>query len=343
MAWLHGELRSMSMAHLPSGHRGRGWRGGRGPLGRRGLPSFASENGKDRGPIHARLLMSQGQLASVIRQHAKMASTTGAVGLLAAAILTAAWRMSMRSREQRAALELAEAHNQHLRELQFAGAGLAHEMKNPLNVIRGTAQTMRQNGHRTDAERQALERMLDEIDRVVSRLNEFLSFSRIPEPEWADVSAEEVVEEIASLLEHGEEGGEARITVDDLPTIRADGALFRQVVFNLLHNAMRATEDGGSIRVQAVHDGQSRITMEFIDTGVGVSDDLRDKLFRPYCSGWEGGTGLGLSIVRQIALAHGWKVGCRPNDDQGTTFWVSDIEGTKDEATGDSKESPDRR
>jgi len=272
-----------------------------------------------------------------------MAFAAGGIGLLAAVVLAVAWHISIQNRENRAALELAEAQNLHLREMQLAGAGLAHEMKNPLNVVRGTAQGMLQRAERVDSERQALECILDEIDRIVSRLNGFLSFSRVPKPDWSAFSARDVVEEVATLLGHGAENGELEIRVDDLPIIRADRALFRQVIFNLLHNAVRATEDGGSICVRAARNGRSHVTVEVVDTGMGVPEDLRNGLFRPYCSGWPEGTGLGLSIVRQIALVHGWEVGYRPNSEKGTIFWVSDIEieETADESAAGPEANPD--
>ena len=307
----------------PYGHhygRSRDRGGGRGSAG-----------GAKPGPIYSRLILSQGELAAIVAQHRAMALTAGAVGLLAAAVLAAAWHTSIKSREQAAALGLAEAQNQHLREMQLAGAGLAHEIKNPLNVLRGTAQAMLQGEGQTPEQREQLECMLDEIDRMVSRLDEFLSFSRVPTPELAPVRTAQVVEQVAALLQHGAEGAAVAIEVGELPTVQADRGLLRQVVFNLLHNAARAAGESGQVRVAAVADGSSRVTLEVCDSGVGVPEELRDQLFRPYCSGWQGGTGLGLSIVRQIAAAHGWKVGYRPNEDSGSTFWVSHIQVVNDD------------
>jgi len=275
--------------------------------------------------------MSQGELASVIRQHAVMGLTAGAIGLIAAAVLAGAWHVSIRNRDQASALELAEAQNQHLREMQLAGAGLAHEIRNPLNVLRGTAQGMSEDCQQTGRQGQSAQRMLDEIDRIVSRLNAFLSFSNLATPEIAPVDAKQIVEEVGALLQHGLEDGKLEIAVDDLPSIRADRTLFRQIVFNLLHNAARATRDSGSVRVEAVRSDRSHLTLEVTDTGLGVSEELRERLFRPYCAGGEGGSGLGLSIVRQLAIAHGWQVGYRPNPDGGSTFWVASIEIAENE------------
>ncbi len=283
------------------------------------------------GPIYARLVMSQGKLASILRQHAAMADTAGAVGLLAAIVLAAVWALSVKSREQAAALELAEAQNQYLREMQLAGAGLAHEIKNPLNVLRGTAQSMVERAQTSGQDGAALERMLNEIDRMVARLDEFLSYSRVPTPEMAPVPAREVVEQVAELLEFGAASGSPPIVVDDLPVIRSDRGLFRQVMFNLLHNALRASDEGGRVQVRCVNERGPTVRLEVADDGVGVPDELRPELFKPYCSGWEGGTGLGLSIVRQIALAHNWKVGYRPNGGRGSVFWIGNVETAADD------------
>ena len=300
--------------------------------------SRPEERGRSSSPVYARLVLSQGELASIIQHHAHMALLAGMVGLVAAVFLGVAWHSSIKNREQVAALEVAEAQNLHLREMQLAGAGLAHEMKNPLNIVRGTAQGMLQNGNKPAKERQALERMLDEIDRVVSRLNEFLSFSRMPKPEFSPVSVRQVVDQVSSLLHHGMEAENPKIAVSELPTILADRRLFRQIVFNLLHNGVRATEEAGSVRVYAAATGPTTVRLEVSDSGTGVPEGMRDSLFRPYCTGWSGGTGLGLCIVRQLALAHGWKVGYRPSQDGGSTFWISGIELFKGEDEAKTQE-----
>ena len=340
--WLFCELRSMAPSGMRQRSRRAGPRRGRwaeawgqtsspgGPPG----PRFSDrEREKAPGPVYARLAMSQGELADVAREHLRMALTAGAIGLLAAAGVALAWHVSLRNREQAAALQTAEAQNQHLREMQLAGAGLAHEIKNPLNVLRGTAQSLLANGSQAGDE--GLRRMLDETDRVVSRLNSFLSFSRVPTPELTKVDATRLVQQVAELVGHGVDHQDAKIEVQPLPSIEADPELFRQMVFNLVHNAVRATADGGAVRIAAVPQAASRVTMEIADTGTGVPEPMREQLFRPYCSGWEGGTGLGLSIVRQIALAHGWRVGYRPNSNAGSTFWIAGIKTRQDPAEHD--------
>jgi len=332
------------MQSLLSGRKGRrfgegGFGGGPPWMSPRGLPPPPGPSSHDGsvGPLYARLVMCEGELGAMVKHHVTMACAAATVGLVAAVVLALAWHVSIKNREQSAALEVAEAHNQHLREMQLAGAGLAHEIKNPLNVLRGTAQGLLENGGRPASEHEAVERMLDEIDRVVSRLNEFLTFSKIPTPKLAPVHTTQIVEEVAELLEQGVDHGDRRLQFGELPWVKADPGLLRQLLFNLMHNAIRATEESGRVHIRACPNGSSGTTIEVADTGVGVAEGVRDQLFRPYCSGWEGGTGLGLSIVRQLAAAHGWRVGYRPNKDGGSTFWVASIEAIHnrddDEAT----------
>jgi len=279
-----------------------------------------------RGPIYARLALSRGELATAITQHLRMACTAGLFGLVAAALLAIVWDVSIRNREQAAELAVAGARNEHLREMQLAGAGLAHELRNPLNVLRGTAQAMLGAGDMENDVRGGLKCMVAEIDRVVSRLNGFVSFSRVPSPERSSVNAKQVAEQVVGLLQHASDANNTEVEFSDLPVIQADPGLFRQVIFNLLHNALRATEASGAVQVRAIRKEKSKATIEVSDTGIGVPEDIQGELFRPYCTGWDEGTGLGLSIVRQIALAHGWEVGYRPNEGGGSTFWIAGIE-----------------
>lgn len=289
------------------------------------------------GPVYARLVLSQGELTAAISQHRTMAATAGLIGLAAAALFAVVWDVSIRNREQAAELAVAATRNEHLREMQLAGAGLAHETRNPLNVLRGTTQAMLGTGDMGSDVREGLERMVAEIDRVVSRLNGFVSFSKVPSPELAPVDARQTAEQVVGLLQHANDASRTEVEILDLPLIQADPGLFRQMIFNLLHNALRATEESGTVQVRARHKEKSEATIEVADTGIGVPEAIRGELFRPYCTGWDGGTGLGLSIVRQIALAHGWEVGYHPNEDGGSTFWIAGIDVVKSDGQSESE------
>jgi signal transduction histidine kinase len=216
--------------------------------------------------------------------------------------------------------------NSHLREMNLAAAGLAHETKNPLNIIRGLAQMISKQDDAPAAIREKSRGIVDEADRVTAQLNEFINYSRPREVRRAPVALGSAVAEVVRALGYDLGEKAIQLTVQpDLPRIEADEQLLRQALFNLLINATQALEHGGEIRVTAARNPDSTLTLDIRDNGPGVAPENRKEIFKPYFTTHQQGTGLGLAIVQQIVLAHGWEIECLPTEPRGALFRISHV------------------
>ncbi len=237
-----------------------------------------------------------------------------------------ALRNLMKSADLQLRLLRASEMNLHLREMNLAAAGLAHETKNPLNIIRGLAQMISKQEDAPTAVRAKSRDIVDEADRVTAQLNEFINYSRPREVRRSPVALSAAVAEVVRALGYDLEEKAIQLTVQpDLPRIEADEQLLRQALFNLLLNATQALDRGGEIHVSVLHSGEHKLTLEIRDNGPGVAPENRKEIFKPYFTTHQKGTGLGLAIVQQIVLAHGWEIECQPNEPRGALFRISHV------------------
>jgi signal transduction histidine kinase len=236
-----------------------------------------------------------------------------------------AWGATVRLAEARGQSRLLEIEARHLRDLGQAAAGLAHETRNPLGLIRGWTQRWIQTLDDNPTQRHQAETVIEECDRVTARINQFLAFARPCEPKISEVDLAEVAAELAALLEPDLNAKQLTLR-SELPVgaknISADREMFRQALFNLLQNAIEFSPPGGTVEIDmnSGHDGAVRI--ELADRGPGVPAEEVELLFTPYHTTRSSGTGLGLAIVRRIAMAHGWDAGYTPRPGGGAIFWM---------------------
>jgi signal transduction histidine kinase len=108
-------------------------------------------------------------------------------------------------------------------------------------------------------------------------------------------------------------------------TIEADEQMLRQVLFNLVLNAIQAVEPSGEIQIWAGKGGDSEVTLEIRDDGPGVPPERRKEIFKPYFTTHQKGTGLGLAVVLQIVLAQGWEIDCLSNEPRGAIFRITHL------------------
>ncbi len=249
--------------------------------------------------------------------------TAGLILLLVAI----AWIVTVRLVEVRARERVLQSEADHLREMGQAAAGLAHETRNPLGLVRGWTQRLALSASDSAEVQKQAQIVIEECDRLTSRINQFLSFAQPCRPQTATVDLRSLVTELAILLEPDLEAKQLKIETrgDQLPVVvSVDREMFRQALFNLLSNAVAFSPIEGVIEIDTApgHDGKARI--EIADRGPGVSTVNVDSLFTPYHSTRQGGTGLGLAIARRIARAHGWQVGFRPRPGGGSIFWLAE-------------------
>ncbi|HTL59048.1 MAG TPA: ATP-binding protein [Candidatus Limnocylindrales bacterium] len=238
-----------------------------------------------------------------------------------------AWRNLVKSSDLQIRLVRASELNTHLKEMNLAAAGLAHETRNPLNIIRGRAQMISNQTEFPPEIREKGREIVNEVDKVAAQLNEFINYSRPREVRRARLTLGTIINEVVRALSYDLE--EKKIRLQVLPgesiTVEADEQLFRQALFNLLINAVQAVEPGGEIHVAVARQNGLEASLDVRDNGPGVPPERRSEIFKPYFTTQKTGTGLGLAVVQQIVLAHGWEIQCLPNDPKGAVFRITHL------------------
>ena len=209
---------------------------------------------------------------------------------------------------------------------------LAHELKNPLFPLRITIDNLRRAKSLTQGEfDEVFDESLTTLQTGLGNLNtvigRFSDFAKMPPPEFAQVSVNEIVEQSASLFRAQlTSPGHPPVTLTldldpSLGAIRGDGEQLRRVVQNLLLNAIDAMPQGGTLRiVTRRRDGVVRI--DVADTGQGLSEEERRRLFTPYYTTKQHGTGLGLAIVQSVVADHAGKIWVDSDPGRGATFHI---------------------
>ncbi len=203
-------------------------------------------------------------------------------------------------------------------------AGLAHEVRTPAGVIKGAAQFLSRDARSGD--REFLEIIVEEADRLNGVVTEFLEYARPGEREPSRISLREPVERAAARLRRERAKAMEGIRMrehypDPYTAVNADPMEIERVVFNLLTNAVEAMPGGGdlSVSVQSVR-GEARVSVE--DTGTGISDEDRPNLFRPFFTTRERGVGMGLAICRRIVGDNGGTIAVESAPGKGSRFTI---------------------
>jgi signal transduction histidine kinase len=216
--------------------------------------------------------------------------------------------------------------NTHLKEMNLAAAGLAHETRNPLNIIRGLAQIISRQPDIAQEIQQKTREIIIEADKVASQLNEFINYSRPREVRRSFIGLGSLINDVVRTLSYDiEEKGIRLETIGEPLTIEADEQMLRQALFNLLLNAIQAVDKKGEIQVVVQRQSAPEAVLEVRDNGPGVPPERRAEIFKPYFTMQKTGTGLGLAVVQQIVLAHGWEIECASNLPKGAVFRISHL------------------
>jgi signal transduction histidine kinase len=237
-----------------------------------------------------------------------------------------ALRNNARTAELQIRLVRAAELNSHLKEMNLAAAGLAHETRNPLNIIRGLAQMISRQTAAPAEIRDQSKTIVDQTDKVTAQLTEFIDYSRPREVRRTKINLTAAINEVIRTVSF--DLGEKKLHVEtggDPLIIQADEQLLRQVLFNLLFNAIQAADSGGQIQFVLQRTGATEGALEIRDDGPGVVPANRQEIFKPYFTTHQKGTGLGLAVVQQIVLAHGWEIECLGNEPRGAIFRITHL------------------
>ena len=210
-------------------------------------------------------------------------------------------------------------------------AGIAHEIRNPLNSIKARLYAQDRLLPADSPAREDNRVINDEVVRLEQIVQDFLAFSRPGDPRWQVISAATALRTAAELLgpELERDGIRLQLEVREDPRIRADAAQLQQVLVNLIRNARESMRAGGRLTLRCrtrvarrAEDGPARVMLEVRDTGAGIPPEVQARLFEPFFTTKDTGSGLGLSISAQIIEAHGGRIECETQLNVGTAFRI---------------------
>jgi len=272
------------------------------------------------------IVMSTQPVLASMRQDLWLRCIIGLLATVSGVGSGLAWRNLTKSSDLQLRLVRASELTTHLKEMNLAAAGLAHETRNPLNIIRGLAQMISKQADAPAEVREKSRAIVDEADKVTVQLNEFINYSRPREVRRSALPLSSAVNEVVRALGYDIEEKRIQVEVKGEPlSIEADEQMLRQALFNLLLNAIQAVDVGGVVQIILARQNASEAVLEIRDNGPGVPADRRKEIFKPYFTTQPRGTGLGLTVVQQIVHAHGWEIECLPNEPKGAIFRVAHL------------------
>jgi two-component system sensor histidine kinase HydH len=257
--------------------------------------------------------MTVGGSSATLAVAATFSSSFGALGFLLGRLFQARARARADAdtiARQLAELEEAQAAwlaSEKLAALGRLAAGIAHEVRNPLGVIRASATMVQESFDPSDEAFRACQFIREETDRLDGLVKALLGFARPTELRSASCSIEKLFDRVLQLAdaELRARGIEARREADpSLGELRGDPDLLAQMLLDLVTNAVEAMEHGGSLELRARAAGGDAL-LEVADSGPGVPDAETARIFEPFYTIKPRGTGLGLAMARRIAIAHG--------------------------------------
>ena len=202
--------------------------------------------------------------------------------------------------------------------------GLAHEIRNPLSSISGAVELVREAQALEDEDRRLLGIVLGEVERLNDLVTTMLQVGRPRDPSVAKVELDRLVRDVVAVAKTAAETMGGVDVVTDLTPVsaRVDADQMRQVVWNLLKNAIQASPKGGRITVTTAAHEVAGAAIEVRDEGTGIAPSDMERLFDTFYSSRPHGVGLGLALVRQIVDAHRGSIVVESAPGEGATFRV---------------------
>ncbi|MBP8165039.1 MAG: GHKL domain-containing protein, partial [Anaerolineales bacterium] len=209
-------------------------------------------------------------------------------------------------------------------------AGIAHELNNPLTTVTGFSELVLQELPENSTHRDELNMVLHEARRASDVVRRLLDFSRQGERVRTRSDINEVVNDVIALTRHLIQTNNVNLMIDlneNLPWVSIDRNQMKQVLLNLIHNALQAMPKGGEMKVStsiSANDEHDWVVMSVKDSGVGIKPSDQERIFEPFFTtkGDRGGTGLGLSVTYGIVTDHGGTIDIASEPDKGSTFTV---------------------
>jgi len=255
------------------------------------------------------------------------------VNLLAVTVVTllASW-LAERLRATGGRLVVATARAEQAERLAAMGrlaAGLAHEIRNPLGSIAGSIELLRTGGNLSAEDRELCQIVERETARLNDLVSDMLDLARPRAPVKEPVDLGTMARDVVILAARSGRGGDVRVRYEgpDTLMVSADASQMRQVIWNLVRNAIQASAPGDEVVVRVfARDGGERL-LEICDRGAGIPAEAREQLFDAFFTTRSQGMGIGLAVVKRIVDDHGFQVEVDSREGEGTTFRVRIPEG----------------
>jgi signal transduction histidine kinase len=210
---------------------------------------------------------------------------------------------------------------------------IAHEVKNPLSSIKAITHVMREEFPQDNRFNKDLAMVESEIDKLSGVVNQLLQVARPARGDERYADMRDVIENVANVLRAGASRDDIIINCryDEAPPVKADAVSLREIVFNLMQNGIQAMSPGGTLSVSVLYPAppeyadKPSVLVEIRDTGPGIPDEERSKIFEAFYTTREGGSGLGLWIVREKLADLGGTIGVESDveDGMGTTIRIT--------------------
>ncbi len=189
-------------------------------------------------------------------------------------------------------------------------AGISHEIRNPLGIIRSSAELLKKKMAAIDPANTIPAVIVEETIRLNNIITDFINYAKPRSPNLIACRIEDIVDRNLKFLEAQLAAQGYRVKkrfAENLPEIMADSAMLYQAFFNIFINALQAMPTGGDLLIDAYHD-EASVTLRFGDSGEGIPEGVLDKIWEPFFTTKDKGTGLGLGIVKNIIEAHGGSI-----------------------------------
>jgi PAS domain S-box-containing protein len=200
-------------------------------------------------------------------------------------------------------------------------ASIGHEIRNPMTTVRGFLQILREN-QKYIQEQEYFELMIEELDRANAIITEFLSLAKNKMVELKCHNLRSILTNILPLVQANAiaQGQNIKLEMDEVPDLLLDEKEIRQLVLNLVYNALEAMPSGKNVIIRTYTENE-KVVLSIEDQGCGIELDLLEKLGTPFFTTKEQGTGLGLAVCYGIAARHQAKIEIETSS-KGTTFFV---------------------
>ncbi|MGK5091550.1 ATP-binding protein [Deltaproteobacteria bacterium TL4] len=199
-------------------------------------------------------------------------------------------------------------HTARLKTLGELSASIAHEIRNPLNAIKGAVEIVSEAVPKENPRHEFIGIIQQEVKRLDTLLSNFLSYARPQVPRKIPTNLNDLVSSVVHFT--GTQAYKSGIRIEtqleaNLPSVWVDPEQIKQVILNLVINAIQAQPQGGRLDIKSVYDvGQQVVKLQFQDDGTGIPDEVRTKIFEPFFTTKIQGTGLGLAIASQLLKQH---------------------------------------